>query len=184
MLMNLVMLPVNMFQPYAITAIPAPNLEHQPYLMTDNERTALLNYTADFNPAPYQPPKVSFDPALPGTFHDYNPNPLSDFHTWVAHCIHTNPADFVDLTDEEKSARAQWAWMRVLTNKDVERMRSEYDERVEDWYARRAEWEIAAGRELDRPGAGMEGRRRGEELKVEADEDVGGGQGGFTAVNG
>lgn len=69
-------------------------------------------------------------------------------------------------------------------------MKGEYDERVEDWYARRAEWEMARAREMERQGGGGEGvppggLRGGEGLKVEeGDEEMAGGRGGFTAVNG
>ncbi|KAL8774225.1 MAG: hypothetical protein Q9209_000976 [Squamulea sp. 1 TL-2023] len=192
---------------------PNPLQDPQPYHSTpmdEYERTTFANYETDFNPLPYQPPKISYHPHLPGTFHDHNPNPLSEFHTWIAHCIHTNPADFVELTDEEKTQQALWAWQRLVGEKELMKMKAEYDERVKDWYARRAEWEMAVVREMERSGGGAgveglngsrfrggaEGSRGGEggdegegqDMKVEGegemDEDMVGGRGGFTAVNG
>lgn len=128
-----------------------PIQEHQPYLtqMGDYERNtrlptdSLTNYEAVFNPAPYQPPQVAYNSKhLPGEFRDHNPNPLTAFHTWVQHCRATNPA-YADLDDSESVDKARDAWQRLFSEKDMARMKAEYDERVEDWYARQEEWEMA-----------------------------------------
>lgn len=152
--------------------------------LSDYERDALRNYTADFDPNPYQPPKIDYDPSYHGTFRDHNVNPLSEFETWVVHCLRCAPQDFIDLSEEDRVQKAHWVWQRLVGEKELARMKNEYDERVEDWYARRAEWEVAS-REMERARAGVEGLRGGEGLKVEeGDEDMAGGKGGFTAVNG
>ncbi|KAL8853120.1 MAG: hypothetical protein Q9221_002002 [Calogaya cf. arnoldii] len=177
---------------------PAPSLQHHdpraPFSfppLTDYERDALRQYTVDFDPNPYQPPSIPYDPSYPGTFQFYNANPLTEYDTWIAHCVSTVPQDFEGLSEDEKLGRVHWAWQRFVGEKELSRMKNEYEERVNDWYNRREEWEMASLREMERlgvQGEGLAGRREGlkeeEEEQGEGDEDMAGGRGGFTAVNG
>ncbi|KAL8898661.1 MAG: hypothetical protein Q9192_001963 [Flavoplaca navasiana] len=189
---------------------PTPNTHQplqqwdRPYAIpppTDHEIESLRHFTVDFDPNPYQPPHITYSPTYPGTFRDHNANPRTEFETWLSHCVHTLPDEFMHLSDDEKVRKAHWAWERLLGENELNRMKNEYDERVADWYQRRTEWEMAAAEDAARArvgrmrsGAGGEGGmgggaglRGGEELKVEegeGDEDMGGGRGGFTAVNG
>ena len=192
---------------------PTPNMHQhlqqwdRPYAFpqpTDHDIESLRNFTVEFDPNPYQPPHIAYSPTYPGTFRDHNANPLTEFETWMSHCLHTLPDEFMHLSQDEKVGKALWAWERLVGETDLTRMKNEYDERVGDWYQRRTEWEMAAAEDAARARAGRmrtaargeggvggeAGLRRGEELKVEeegegeGDEDMGRGRGGFTAVNG
>ncbi|KAI4111146.1 MAG: hypothetical protein LQ339_000874 [Xanthoria mediterranea] len=180
---------------------PTPGIQQhdpQPYPyppLSDYERDSLRHYTTDFDPNIHQPPKIDYDPSYHGTFRDHNANPLTEFETWVLHCRRSVPQEFAHLPEDERMQKAHWAWRRLLGEKELARMKGEYEERVEDWYARRAEWEMASARERERQGGSSGGGggegvppgglRGGEGLKVEeGDEEMAGGRGGFTAVNG
>ncbi|KAL8800631.1 MAG: hypothetical protein Q9182_005044 [Xanthomendoza sp. 2 TL-2023] len=148
---------------------------------------SLMNYEVEFNPANYQPPKVSYSRHLRGEFRDHNPNPLTEFQTWVHHCRATNP-DYADLDENECATKAMAAWQRLFSDKDAARMKAEYDERIEDWYARQEEWEIAEaktkGTAANNSSNSNGNRNGGPPHRQATDEDMAGAKGGFTAVNG
>ncbi|KAL8803321.1 MAG: hypothetical protein Q9200_006270 [Gallowayella weberi] len=154
------------------------DIERNAHLPPDN----FMNYEAEFNPANYQPPKVSYSRHLPGKFHDHNPNPHTEFQAWIQHCRTTNP-EFANLDEHECLTRAKAAWQRLFSEKEVAKMKAEYEERVDDWYARQEEWEIAEAK--DKGTATNNSNPNGAPPHRQAtDEDMAGAKGGFTAVNG
>ncbi|KAL8687008.1 MAG: hypothetical protein Q9224_005279 [Gallowayella concinna] len=158
------------------------NIERNADLPPDN----FMNYEVEFNAAHYQPPKVSYSRHLRGEFRDHNPNPYSDFQTWVQHCRATN-ADFADLDEHETIKKAKAAWQRFFSDKEVARMKAEYEERVDDWYARQAEWEIAEAKDNKSNRNLDNGNQNGgppSHPDIDEDRDMAGAKGGFTAVNG
>ncbi|KAL8727883.1 MAG: hypothetical protein Q9166_005760 [cf. Caloplaca sp. 2 TL-2023] len=183
-----------------------PTQQTQPYPMiemgeddrnTKYPRLNLANFDLDFNPDDYQPPRVTYNPRihLPGSFREHNPEPLKEFHTWFRHNTLTNP-DFQEMNDAERITKSQQAYERLFSRDEQNHMVQLYQERLEDWFRRRAEWEEAEKREMPRemPREAGNRNRNGERdieeeekeggLKQEGDEEMGGAKGGFTAVNG